>query len=97
MKKIRVPKPRKAAYDPERPAGALLQSQLQHLEWAVRPAAERSPDRLQYEPAATEAEAADRIAELTRKLLSRNGTDPGPKPVKRKSSRRRPPKKRKSR
>lgn len=65
---IRVPKTPKTAYDPQRPAGTLLQSQITHLEWATRPAAERGPERFDVVPAATEAEAAERIAALTRKL-----------------------------
>lgn len=65
---IRVPKTPKTAYDPQRPAGALLQSQITHLEWATRPAADRRGDRFEVVPAATEAEAAERIAALTRRL-----------------------------
>jgi hypothetical protein len=62
---IRVPKPPASAYNPERPAGTLLRRQLEHLEWAVRPAAERGPDKLRLTPVVTEADAAARIAALT--------------------------------
>ena len=42
MAVIRIPKTPKSAYNPKRPAGTLLQSQLKHLEWAVRPAGQRT-------------------------------------------------------
>jgi len=66
--RIHVPKPPKKAYNPRRKPGTLLQSQLTHLEWAVRPAAERKPSVFRVKPAKTEAEAAARIEELTREL-----------------------------
>ncbi|HEV3063183.1 MAG TPA: hypothetical protein VGY48_33365 [Vicinamibacterales bacterium] len=65
---IVVPKPPTAAYNPDREPGTLLQDQLKHLEWAVRPAAERTRDRFQFTPARTEGEAARRIAALTTQL-----------------------------
>jgi hypothetical protein len=68
MAVIRVPKTPRKAFDPTRPAGTLLQSQLQHLEWAVRPAAERRGKAFRVKPAKTEAEAAARIAKLNAKL-----------------------------
>jgi hypothetical protein len=68
MAHIRVPKPPDSAYDPSRRAGTLLQSQLRHLEWAVRPASERQPDGSHAAGAETEAEAAQRIGELTKEL-----------------------------
>ena len=75
MPVISVPKTPKHAYDPERMPGTLLQSQIQHLEWATRPAAERKNGS--FVPAKTEAEAAARIAELTRTLHRQTvGRDP---------------------
>jgi hypothetical protein len=68
MAEIPVPKTPKKAYNPERPPGTLLQNQLCHLEWAVRPASARTKDRFRVRPAKTEAEAADRIAKLTAQL-----------------------------
>jgi hypothetical protein len=68
MAVIRVPKTPRKAFDPQRPAGTLLQSQLKHLEWAVRPAAERKGKTFKVKPARTEAEAAARIAKLNAKL-----------------------------
>src|SRR3954466_11472941 len=68
MAVIRVPKTPRKAFDPTRPAGTLLQSQLKHLEWAVRPAAERKGKGFKVKPAKTEAEAAARIAKLNAKL-----------------------------
>jgi hypothetical protein len=68
MAVIRVPKPPKRAYHPTRRPGTLLQHQLIHLEWAVRPAAERNPKAFRIKPAKTEAEAARRIGQLTKEL-----------------------------
>jgi ferric-dicitrate binding protein FerR (iron transport regulator) len=69
MAVISVPKTPKKAYDPRRPAGTLLQNQLRHLEWAVRPAGRRTPKAFKkIKPAKTEAEAAARIEKLTREL-----------------------------
>jgi hypothetical protein len=65
---IRVPKTPKKAYDPQRRAGTLLQSQLVHLEWAVRPASARSEKAFQIKRATTEAAAARRIEQLTIEL-----------------------------
>jgi hypothetical protein len=69
MAPISVPKPPKKAYNPRRPAGTLLQNQLMHLEWAVRPAAQRVPERFaKIKKAKNEAEAARRIEKLTQQL-----------------------------
>jgi hypothetical protein len=69
MAVISVPMTPKKAYDPRRPAGTLLQNQLRHLEWAVRPAGRRMPKAFKkIKPAKTEAEAAARIEKLTREL-----------------------------
>jgi hypothetical protein len=68
MAEIRVPKTPRKAYNPQRPPGTLLQNQLCHLEWAVRPAAARTKERFRVKPAKTEGEAADRIAKLTAQL-----------------------------
>jgi len=68
MAVIRVPKTPKSAYNPDRPAGTLLQSQLKHLEWAVRPAGARTAKAFRIKPAVSEAEAAARIAKLNEEL-----------------------------
>jgi hypothetical protein len=69
MAVISVPKTPKKAYDPRRPAGTLLQNQIRHLEWAVRPAGKRMPKAFKkIKPAKSEGEAAARIAKLTQKL-----------------------------
>ena len=78
MATIRVPKTPKKAYNPRRRPGTLLQNQLAHLEWAVRPAAKRKKAAMRrIRPAKTEAEAAARIAKLMAKL-SREQTIPPP-------------------
>src|SRR3954469_11091051 len=68
MAVIRVPKTPRNAYNPRRPAGTLLQSQLKHLEWAVRPARERTAKAFRPRSAYTEGEAAARIAALNQEL-----------------------------
>ena len=78
MAVISVPKTPKKAYNPRRPAGTLLQNQLRHLEWAVRPAAQRMPKTFKkIKPAKTEAEAAARIEKLTRELQRQAALPPG--------------------
>jgi hypothetical protein len=80
MAVIRVPKTPKSAYNPKRPAGTLLQSQLKHLEWAVRPASERTARSFRVKPAYTEAEAAARIATLNQQLHEQATTPRGVMP-----------------
>jgi hypothetical protein len=78
MAVISVPKTPKKAYDPRRPAGTLLQNQIRHLEWAVRPAGKRKPkDFKKIKPAKTEAEAAARIAKLTYELQRQSALPQG--------------------
>jgi hypothetical protein len=84
MAVIRIPKTPKSAYNPKRPAGTLLQSQLKHLEWAVRPAGERTAKAFRVKAAYTEAEAAARIASLNQALHEQATTPRGvmpPNPV----------------
>ena len=68
MAVISVPKTPRKAYNPGRPSGTLLQNQLRHLEWAVRPAGERVNLLKTIKPARSEADAAARIAKLTQEL-----------------------------
>ena len=78
MAVISVPKPPKKAYDPRRPAGTLLQNQIRHLEWAVRPAGKRKPkDFKKIKPARSEAEAAARIGKLTQELQRQSALPQG--------------------
>ena len=78
MAVISVPKTPKTAYDPRRPAGTLLQNQIRHLEWAVRPAGKRKPkDFKKIKPAKSEADAAARIAKLTYELQRQSALPQG--------------------
>ena len=70
MAVIKVPKTPKKAYNENRRPSALLLSQIEHLEWASRPASQRKPDQLRKPKVRTEREAAERIAELTQKVLA---------------------------
>jgi len=79
MAVIRVPRTPKSAFNKNRPASKLLKSQVEHLEWAVRPASERKPYQLAKSKSSirTEGEAAARIEELTR-LLHPEGAKSAP-------------------
>jgi hypothetical protein len=80
MAVISVPKTPKTAYDPRRPAGTLLQNQIRHLEWAIRPAGKRVDLLKKIKPAKTEAEAAARIAKLTSELQRQSARPQGTLP-----------------
>ena len=51
MAKIVVPKTPARAFNPQRPPSDLLRKQIEHLEWALLPAAQRQPKRLRDPPA----------------------------------------------
>ena len=71
MADIRVPKPPKKAFNPNRPASDLLKYQIEHLEWAVRHAGQRK-GKFRVKPVKTEADAAARTMALIPKLVSAN-------------------------
>ena len=72
---IKLPKTPRQAFNPRRPAGTLLLSQIEHLEHAVG----IEPKRIKR----SEGEAAKYIAALTAKLLaqSQQPTAPAPSPT----------------
>ena len=73
MADIKVPKPPKSAFNPQRRASGLLRDQVDHLEWAVRHAGERlKKGRKAYslKTIKTEADVAARMAALLPKLAS---------------------------
>jgi hypothetical protein len=79
MAEIKVPKPPKAAFNPNRPASGLLRDQVEHLEWAVRHAGQRSKQgRRAYvvKKVRTEADVAARMAALLPKLASADRLPP---------------------
>lgn len=65
MATIKVPRTPAKAFNKDRPASDLLLRQIQHLEWAGRPAAARTPQMLRMPRTMTEGEAAERIQQLT--------------------------------
>lgn len=69
MAEIKVPKPPRNAFNPNRPASDLLRHQVEHLEWAVRHAGERRRG-YKVKPVRTEADAAARMASLIPRLES---------------------------
>jgi hypothetical protein len=75
MTVIKLPITPKQAFNPRRPAGALLLAQIEHLEHAVG----IEPKRIKR----TEGQAAKYIAELTAELLkqSQQPTAPAPSPT----------------
>ena len=72
MTVIKLPKTPKAAFNPSRPAGALLLSQIEHLEHAVG----IEPKRVRR----SEGQAAKYIAELTARLLKQSQQSAAPAP-----------------
>jgi hypothetical protein len=72
MATIKVPKPPRRAFNPDRRASDLLKQQVDHLEWAVRHAGERRAAGYHRSKAVirTEADAARRTAELVQRLPS---------------------------
>ena len=75
MAVIKVPRTPKKAFDPDRPASDLLRRQVEHLEWAVRPASERKPDMLPKRGPKTERDAAAKIERLTAAVLEQARKD----------------------
>jgi hypothetical protein len=72
MTVIKLPKTPKSAYNPRRPASALLLSQIEHLEHAVG----LEPKRVKR----TEGDAARYIAKLTAELLKQAQAPAAPAP-----------------
>lgn len=70
MAVIKVPKTPKKAFDKNRRPSALLLGQIEHLEWAALPASQRKPHQLPKRKVTTEAQAADRVAQLTTMVLA---------------------------
>ena len=68
MAKIVVPKTPARAFNPNRPPSDLLRKQIEHLEWALLPAALRHPKRLRANTVRTEGQAAEYIALLTERV-----------------------------
>jgi hypothetical protein len=79
---IKVPKTPKRAFDTKRPASDLLKSQIEHFEWAVRPAAQRKPGKLRIKQVKTEGEAATRVEHLMRELQKQQAAIPAAAPEK---------------
>ena len=81
MAVIKIPKTPAKAFNKDRPVSDLLKGQIEHLEWAIRPAAERGPSRMQAvrrRAPRTEGEAAARIEALTRQLHPDGAVVPPP-------------------
>ena len=66
MEVIKVPKTPKSAYNPGRPASALLKAQVEHLEAAA--GVQAGDVRKRRRPPRTEGEASKYIEQLTRTL-----------------------------
>ena|ERR1700756_971079 len=65
MALIRVPKPPRSAYDPDRPVSSLLKSQIDHLREAESKLPLRYRSELYVKAVRTEGEAAEYIREVT--------------------------------
>ena len=75
MAKVRVPRTPRKAFDTSRRPSSLLLGQIEHLEWAVLPAAQRKPDQLPVRKVKSEAQAAERVAELTKMVREAAATE----------------------
>jgi hypothetical protein len=100
MTVIKVPKPPRNAYDPNRPVSALLKMQVEHLEEAERRLPTRYRSEVYINAIRTEGEAANYIRKVTEaihdahreaeqarrkpKRSKRNGPTVADKPAKRK-------------
>ncbi len=78
MADIRVPKTPKAAFNKNRPASDLLLRQVEHLEWAALPAAQRKPHLLRKHRKLTEGQTADLVAKLHKLVMEAKAKTPGP-------------------
>jgi hypothetical protein len=74
--KVRVPKTPRKALDRARRPSTLLLGQIEHLEWAVLPASQRKPDQLPTRKVKSEAQAAERVAQLTKMLHESHAAAP---------------------
>jgi hypothetical protein len=70
---IHVPKPPKNAYDPHRPMGSLLKSQIDHLREAESKLPLRYRSELYVKAVRTEGEAAEYIREVTEAIHEAHG------------------------
>jgi hypothetical protein len=73
--KVRVPRTPRKAFDRARRPSTLLLGQIEHLEWAVLPAAQRKPDQLPARKVKSEAQAAERVAQLTTMLQEQRAAE----------------------
>ncbi len=73
MALIHVPKPPKSAYDPNRPLGSLLRSQVEHLREAESKLPLRYRSELYVKAIHTEAEAAQYIHDVTEAIHEAHG------------------------
>jgi len=73
--KVRVPKTPRKAFDRSRRPSTLLLGQIEHLEWAVLPAAQRKPDQLPARKVKSEAQVAERVAQLTKILQEQRAAE----------------------
>ena len=81
MALIKVPKTPRKAFNKERPPSALLLNQIAHLEWAVLPASHRKAHQLPKKKVRTEAQAAERVGQLTKMLLAARAVTPAGEPT----------------
>jgi hypothetical protein len=89
MADIKVPKPPKSAFNPNRPASDLLKNQVAHLEWAIRNAGERviidgavkASAGAKIKPVKTEADASARMTALLPRLESAANLPFGAMPI----------------
>jgi len=81
---IRVPKTPKKAFNKRRKVSGLLMAQIEHLQWAALPAAERQSAKdlakRKIRKPKTEGQAAEYIEQLTKQVLEQQAAAPPQEP-----------------
>ena len=80
MAVVKVPRTPKSSFNQNRRPSKLLLDQIKHLEWAALPASERTPRAMAKNPKPkTEAQAAERIEQLTKMVMAAKEAAADPK------------------
>lgn len=76
MAMIKIPKPPKSSYDPDRPVSGLLKAQILHLQEAEQRLPQRHQSDIYINTIKTEGEAAEYIRHVTEALHAAHGVQP---------------------
>ncbi|HEY6339777.1 MAG TPA: hypothetical protein VIW68_14900 [Candidatus Sulfotelmatobacter sp.] len=73
---IKIPKPPKSSYDPDRPVSGLLKAQILHLQEVEQRLPQRHQSDIYINAIKTEGEAAEYIRHVTEALHAAHGVQP---------------------